>query len=81
MTKEEQAMIDAIRADSDIGRGSCAMVDECMDDADILEELRREGVTTPEDAVRAMKDDENLWRERADGALAAGGEKTIWGQV
>jgi len=81
MTETEKAMIDAIRSDPKIGRGTCAMIDECMDDSDLLEELRENGVTDPEEAVAHFKGDENAWREQADEALGAGGEKQIWGQV
>jgi hypothetical protein len=80
-TKEETAMLEAIRNDPKIGRGSCSMVDECMEDEEILEELRRAGATTPEEALREMKGSENVWRDRADDVLGAGGEKPIWGQV
>jgi hypothetical protein len=81
MTETEKAMIDAIRSDPKIGRGTAAMVDECMDDSDLLEELRENGITDPEEAVANFKEDENAWREQADEALGAGGEKQIWGQV
>ena len=74
-------MLEAIRSDDQIGRGSCSMVDECMEDGEILEVLRQAGATTPEEALREMKGSENVWRDRADDALGAGGEKPIWGQV
>ena len=80
-TQEEKAMLEAIRSDDQIGRGSCSMVDECMEDGEILEELRRAGATTPEEALREMKGSENVWRDRADDVLGAGGEKPIWGKV
>lgn len=82
MTAAEQKMIDAIRNDPKIGRGTCSMVDECMTDEEILEELRERGATTSADAIRAMKGDENAWRERADDVIAAGGDDDFrWGQV
>lgn len=81
MTETQKAMIDAIRSDPKIGRGTCAMIDECKDDSDLLEELEEEGITDPAKAVAHFKDDENAWREQADEALGAGGEPQIWGQV
>ena len=82
MTETEKAMIDAIRNDPKFGRGTCAMVDECMDDSDLLEELREKGITDPGKAVANFKGDENLWREQADEAIAAGGDDDFrWGQV
>ena len=73
MTEQEKAMVEAVRADPKIGRGTCAMVDECMDDSDILEELEREGATTPEEAIEVMKRAENDWRDVANEARGAGG--------
>ena len=30
-------MLDAVRNDPLVGRGSCSMIDECMDDSEVLE--------------------------------------------
>ena len=53
-TQEEKAMLEAIRSDDQIGRGSCAMVDECMEDEEPCEitgirytESEKNGNTSP----------------------------------
>jgi len=82
MTDNEKKMIDAIRNDPKIGRGTCSTVDECMTDEEVLESLKLAGATTPEAAVKAMKFHENLWREQADEAIALGGDDDFrWGEV
>ena len=41
----------AIRADKLVGRGSCSMIDECYDDAELAAMLEDRGVTTVRAAV------------------------------
>jgi predicted aconitase len=82
VTDTDKAMLEAIRNDPSIGRGSCAMVDECMTDSEVLEDLRSAGITDSDKAVAYFKGTENLWREKADEVIAAGGDDPFrWGQV
>ncbi len=60
-----QPLIDAIRNDPKVGRGSCTSVDECFDDSDLVELFEREGITTPEAAVKAAYEIEGLRLEAA----------------
>jgi len=74
-------MVDAVRKDPQIGRGTCSTIDECYDDSEIVEVIRDEGLATADALLASLYSAENIWRDRADDALAAGGEKQIWGQV
>lgn len=58
-----------VRADPKIGRGTCAMVDECMDDGEVLEHLAMmfddsRTLPTPEAMLRTMLQLEKDWRDR-----------------
>lgn len=81
MTPEEKALIEAVRNDPKIGRGSCASIDECWDDEDILKVIQVDQVTTADKLLDILYSLENIFRDRADDALTAGGGKPIWGQV
>lgn len=81
ITQEEQAMVDAVRKDPKIGRGTCSTVDECYTDAEIVEIIRDGKVETIDALLTSLYSLENVWRDRADDVLAAGGEEQIWGQV
>ena len=65
--------IEAIRNDKRVGRGSCAYIDECWDDKDILECLDNEGITTEEGAISWAYDTEGLIRDQ--GASCTSGEE------
>ena len=43
--------IAAIRADTNVGRNTCAMVDECISDTELIEELLEAKIVTPRQAV------------------------------
>lgn len=56
--------IDAIREDRLVGRGTCASIDECYEDAELIELLDDEAKTTPTDAVNHCRWMEGLWAEK-----------------
>ena len=65
--------IEAIRKDKRVGRGSCAYIDECWTDKQILELLEDKGITTPQGAVEWAHDMEGLTRDH--GASHTSGEE------
>lgn len=81
-TFQELMLLEAIRRDPRIGRGSCSSIDEAMEDWEVVERLREENLSTAEEAVAFFVDDENVWRSVADDIIAAGGDDDFrWGQV
>jgi hypothetical protein len=66
------ARVEAIRNDPSIGEGSCSSVDECMTDAELIDELNREGITDPKDAVTHFRASEGLRNEIEDDVRGAG---------
>jgi len=59
-----QQMIDAIRADATVGCGSCSVVDECYEDAELAAALAEAGVTTLQAAKAWAHNADRLFRER-----------------
>ena len=61
------ARVRAVREDTGdskaVGRGSCSWMDETMDDAELLKAIEESEATTPEAAVRAMRELNELLRE------------------
>jgi hypothetical protein len=64
--------IKAIRKDNRVGRGSCAYLDECWGDKELLDLLEAKGITTEEGALSWAYEQEGLIREQ--GASRSGGE-------
>ena len=60
-----EEMVKAVRADSRIGRGTCAVIDECWEDSELVDHFKNRGCETPEQAVAEMHEIEGLNRERA----------------
>ena len=58
-------MVDAIREDRNVGRGTCSTIDECMDDSEIMEDLARENITTCDGALVWAYNLEGLQMEKA----------------
>jgi hypothetical protein len=54
----------AIRADKKVGKGSCTSIDECYDDAEIVEYLDKLKFVTIESAIKWAYDSEGLWLEQ-----------------
>ena len=65
-------LVEAIRNDKRVGRGSCTYIDECWDDKDILKFLKDKGVTTEAGAVIWAHDTEGLILDQ--GAQCTSGE-------
>ncbi len=63
-SKCEDARVFAIREDPVVGRGSCSSLDECFEDSEVVEALDKEGVRSPQDAVRWARERERLYLER-----------------
>jgi len=63
-----QRLIDAIRNDELVGRGTCSSIDECYDDIDLVDSLNEENITTPEGAVKWAREREGLWQEKGSNA-------------
>jgi len=65
-------MVEAIRADALVGRGSCSAVDECYDDKELAEQLAEENIATVEGAIKWARDLEQLHLE--NGTNCSSGE-------
>ncbi len=44
-------LVAAIRDHALVGAGSCTVVDECLDDADLIDGMQEGGITTPQRAI------------------------------
>lgn len=58
-------LIEAVRKDPVVGRGSCSSIDECWSDSDLEQYLREDGITDPKAAVRWAREHEELWLDSA----------------
>ena len=56
--------VEAIRKDDRVGKGSCSSIDECQSDAELIEALNEESITTPEAAVKWALEGEGLHLEQ-----------------
>jgi hypothetical protein len=59
-----QQMIDAIRADAVVGQGSCSVIDECYEDAELAQALADAGAVTVKSALAWARNTCRLFRER-----------------
>lgn len=57
--------VEAIRKHPKVGRGSCASIDECYSDQELVDGLDEEGITDSQAAVRWALEREGLWLEQA----------------
>lgn len=48
--------VKAIRADPEVGRGTCSAIDESYDDCDLVEDLDAAGISKPSEAVDWARD-------------------------
>jgi hypothetical protein len=64
MTELEQQMVEAIRSDKLVGRGTCSSIDECFDDADIIRALQESGINTIDGALTWAREQEGLFMEQ-----------------
>ena len=60
----DMEMIAAVRADAEVGRGSCSVIDECYGDRELAEALADAAIETARGAVAWARDVERLFRER-----------------
>lgn len=63
MSPREAALVEAVRADPVVGRGTCSSVDETLEDAELLEALGE--CSSPQDAVAKARRMEKAWLDRA----------------
>lgn len=61
-TDMEILFVAAVRADDEVGRGSCSSIDECLTDSELLEMLRRRGADSPAAAVKIAREHEEIRR-------------------
>jgi len=59
-----QAMIDAVRADTKVGVGTCSVIDECYSDQELWEAIENAQCNTVRAAVKWACGVERLFRER-----------------
>ena len=64
-TKTTDPRVIAVRNDPLVGKGTCTSVDEATTDSELVEELDDWGATTPEEAIKAARDFEEMWVENA----------------
>lgn len=62
---QQDERVQAIRKHPKVGEGSCTVIDECYTDAELIEELDEDGITTPEGAVEWALEIEGLKVEQA----------------
>jgi hypothetical protein len=63
MTATREQMIEAVRKDPNVGRGSCASIDECYTDEELWEVIK--DASTEAEAVKAAYEVEGLRLEAA----------------
>ena len=59
-----QEMIAAVRADAVVGQGSCSVIDECYEDAELAQALDDAGAGTVKSALAWARSTDRLFRER-----------------
>ena len=65
LTKVDMAvLVEAVRSDKVVGRGTCSRIDECLEDADLYRELALAGCDTAAKAVKWARDDERFFLEQ-----------------
>jgi len=57
-------LVDAIRADAEVGTDSMSVIDECWTDEELVDMLARRGITAPGAAVDECREIDRLYRER-----------------
>lgn len=55
-------MVEAVRADNTVGRGTCSPIDECYSDRELKEFLQ--GCRTTGGAVKRAKQAHSVWADR-----------------
>lgn len=63
-TDLETLMIASVRADEEVGRGSCSSIEECLTDDELLELLRSENAKGVAGAVEVARAHEGVFRDR-----------------
>lgn len=68
VTDKVDPRVAAVRADDQVGRGSCSSIDECMTDDELVAYLDERGATTPAEAVAEARKtwavQQAVWNER-----------------
>lgn len=63
--EQMKALILAVRNDRFVGQGTCSVIDECFDDAELADMLVKENCVTEAAAVECARDRHELWLEQA----------------
>lgn len=58
----------AVRNDPQVGRGTASATDETMTDRELFEEFEELGIKTPRQALRHVKQIEDIFNERVQAA-------------
>ena len=66
VSRSEDPRVQAIRRDPVIGFGTCSVVDECYDDADLIERLDEAGAISNEEAVRYFRFTHDVYEDVAN---------------
>lgn len=70
ISRKEEEVLRAIRNHPEIGEGSCASIDECYSDSELLDEIRvkltRNPYLTNQQIIDSFVDDENDFRSYAE---------------
>ena len=69
---EMRPLVDVIRANPRVGRGSLTTIDEAMEDVEIAAELKEEGITDEKSAIE--------WAIRVEGMTREQGLNARWGE-
>jgi hypothetical protein len=60
-----QAMVQAVRSNAIVGKGSCSYTDETMEDSDLIKFFKDEGILSSDQAIAEILHLEDLWMENS----------------
>lgn len=63
-------MIDAVRMDHIVGRGTCSVIDECYSNAELLAALAAARIRSASGALRWARSTHKMWKDQMDDIMA-----------
>jgi len=69
-TPADFEMIDAVRMDHIVGRGTCSVIDECYSNAELLAALADERIRSASGALRWARSTHKMWKDNMDEIIA-----------
>jgi hypothetical protein len=78
MSASSDPRVVAVRADAKVGEGTCAMVDECLSDEELVAWLDEVGANTVKRAIREMRQYEADYRGYEAEIMAEAGDPEGW---